>query len=75
MKTIDLREIVHVLKAAIILTSAHLNLSNPFVVSHVKSAKVFPERRLNWFGDPEKCSFPLNRVVPSVVEVTGTKIM
>ena len=74
MKTIDLSEIVHVLKAVIILTSVHLNLSNPFVVSHVKSAKALPEQRLNWFGDPEKCFFPLNRVVPSV-EVIGTKIM
>ena len=34
------------------------NLSNPFVVSHFKSAKAFLEWRLNWFGDPEKCSFP-----------------
>ena len=75
MKTIDLSEIVHVLKAVIILTSVHLNLSNPFVVSHINSANTFPEQRLNWFGDPEKCSFSLNRVVPSAVEVTGTKIM
>ena len=64
---IDLREIVHVLKALTIVTSVQLNnLSMTFVVSHFSSAKVSPKWRLRpGFG---------NRGVPSI-EVANTKIM
>ena len=38
-------DIVHVVKAAIIVISVHFNLSTLFMVSHVLSAKVSPEWR------------------------------
>ena len=45
---IDLREIVHVLKAVTVVTNVHfVNLSTIFVVSHFLSAKVSPEWRLH----------------------------
>ena len=58
---IDLREIVHVLKAVTIVTSVQLNnLSMIFVVSHFSSAKVSPNWRLNpGFGMQKKCPFLL----------------
>ena len=64
-----------VVKAVIIVTGAHLNLSTLFMVSRFLSAKVFPEWRLNPdFGTQKRCPFRLNRCVPSI-EVTDTKIM
>ena len=63
--------IVHVVKAAIIVISEHFNLSTLLVVSHVLSTKVSPEWRKN-LGF-KKCSFPLNRGVPST-ELTDKKI-
>ena len=52
-----LSEIVHVLKAVVIFTGKHLNLSTIFVVS----AKVSPEWRLNpGFGTQKQCPFPLS---------------
>ena len=74
---IDLREIVHVLKAVTIVTSVRLNsLSMIFVVSHFLIAKVSPKWRLTpGFGIQKKCPFPLvNRGVLSI-EVANTKIM
>ena len=74
---IDLREIVHVLKAVTIVTSVQLNnLSMIFVVSHFLIAELFPKWRLNpGFGTQKKCPFPLvKRGVPSI-EVANTKIM
>ena len=72
---IDLSEIVHVLKAVAIVTFEHLNLSTIFMVSHLLSAKMCPEWKLNpGFGTQKKCPFLLNRGVPSI-EVTNTKIM
>ena len=63
-----------VVKAVIIVTGAHLNLSTLFMVSRFLSAKVFPEWRLNPdFGTQIRCPFRLNRCVPSI-EVTDTKI-
>ena len=55
VKYIDVSDMTHVLKAAAITNSEHLNLSMIFVVSHVCSAKMF----LHWmevkpgFQDPE----------------------
>ena len=77
MQYIDLREIVHVLKAVTIVTRVQLNnLSMILVVSHFLIAKVSPKWRLNpGFGIQKKCSFPLvNRGVPPF-EVANTKIM
>ena len=74
MHYIDLSEIVHFVKAVIIATSVHLNLSQ-FLVSHFLRAKVSPKWRLNQgFRTQTKCPFPLNRGVSSK-EVTETKIM
>ena len=53
---ISLSEIVHVLKAVVIVTRVHLNISMIFVVSHFLSAQVTPEWRLNpSFGTKKKC--------------------
>ena len=71
---IDLSEIVHFVKAVIIVTSVHLNLSQ-FLVSHFLRTKVSPKWSLNQgFGTQKKCPFPRNRGVSST-EVTETKIM
>ena len=68
------REIVHVLKAVAIVTSEHLNLSTNFAPSQVL-IKMFLERRLKpGFGTQKKCSFPLNRDVPSI-EIRNKKVM
>ena len=57
------------------LISVHLKVSTFFVVSHVMSAKVSHEWRLNpGFRTNTMCPFPLNRGVPSI-EVTDTKTM
>ena len=64
VKTIDLSDIVHVLKAVIILTSVHLNLSNPFVVSHVKSAKAFPWTEVKLVWGPRKVFLSLEQSCP-----------
>ena len=75
VQNIYLRELIHVLKAVTTVTSEHLNLSTIFVVSHFLIAKMSPEKTLNpGFGTQRKCSFPLNRGIPSV-EVTNTKVM
>ena len=72
---INLGEILHALKAVTIVTGVHLNSSMIFVASHFLSVKVSPEWRLNLvFRTHKKCSFPLNRGVPSI-EVTDTNIM
>jgi len=48
------------MKALAIVTSEHWNLSTIFVFSHVLSAKVSPEWRLNQgFGTKKTCPFPL----------------
>ena len=68
---IDLSEIVHVVKANVIVTSERLYL-------HVRTlfvCEVYPEWRLKLgFGTKKKCPFPLHRGYPSL-EVTDTKIM
>ena len=68
---IDLSEIVHVVKADVIVTSERLDL-------HVRTlfvCEVSPEWRLKLgFGTKKKCPFPLYRGHPSL-EVTDTKIM
>ena len=58
---IDLREVVHVLKAVTIVTRVQLNnLSMIFVVSHFLIAKVPPKWMLNpGLGIQKKCPFPL----------------
>ena len=43
VQNIDLRELIHVLKAVAIVTSEHFNLSTIFVVSHFLIAKMSPE--------------------------------
>ena len=54
------------------MISVDLKISTFFVVSHVMSAKVSHEWRLNpGFGTKKMCPFPLNRGVPSI-EVTDT---
>ena len=64
---IDASEIVQFVKAAIMVISVHLKISTFFVVSHVLSAKVSPEWRLNpGFRTKKTCPFPLNRGVPSI---------
>ena len=51
--------IVQFVKADIIVISVHLKLSNLFVVSHVSSAKVSPEWRLNrGLGTQKNVHFP-----------------
>ena len=63
------------MKASLILLSVQLKISTLFVVSHVLSAKMCPEWRLNTgFGTQKNWPFPLNKGVPSI-EVIGTKIM
>ena len=48
VKYIDVSDTTHVLKAAAITNSEHLNLSKIFAVSHFLSTKVYPpEWRLN----------------------------
>ena len=75
MQHIDTSEIVQFVKAAIMVISVHLKISTFFVVSHVLSAKVSPEWRLNpGFRTKKTCPFPLNRGVPSI-KVTDIKIM
>ena len=75
MQYIDTSEIVQFVKAAIMVISVHLKISTFFVVSHVLSAKVSPEWRLNpGFRTKKTCPFPLNRGVPSI-KVTDIKIM
>ena len=67
MQYIDLSEIVHILKAVAIVTAEHSTLSTLFVVSHLLSAKVSPELRLNpSFRTQKKRPFPLNRGVLSM---------
>ena len=75
LQYIDVSEIVQFVKAAIMVISVHLKISTFFVVSHVLSAKVSPEWRLNpGFRTKKTCPFPLNRGVPSI-QVTDIKIM
>ena len=53
---IDLSEIVHFVKAVIIVTSVHLNLSQ-FLASHFLRAKVSPKMEVKpGFQDPDKVS-------------------
>ena len=74
LQYIDVSEIVQFVKAAIMIISVHLKTSTFFVVSHVLSAKVSPEWRLNpGFRTKKTCPFPLNRGVPSI-QVTDIKI-
>ena len=55
--------------------SAKLKMSTLFVVSHVLSAKVSSERRLNLsFGNQKMCPFSLNGGVP-LIEVTDIRII
>ena len=71
MQYIDLSELTRVLKAVIIVTSEHLNLSTIFVVSHFLIAKVSPEWRSNQrFETQKSCPLPLNRAGVPSVEVT-----
>ena len=71
---IDLSELIHVLKAVAIVTSALNELINEWSVTFL-IAKVSPEWRLNLgVGAPKKCPFPLNRDVSSQ-EVTNTKTL
>ena len=59
LQYIDVNEIVQFVKAAIMVISVHLKISTFFVVSHVLSAKVSPEWRLNTGFRPRKpVSFP-----------------
>lgn len=75
MKYIDLREIVRVVKADIIVIMIDSNLSTLFVVSHGLRPNVSPEWRLKpGFGIQKKCPFPLNRGVASI-EVADAKNM
>ena len=75
--TLDLSELIHVLKAVSVVTGGQLNLSMMFVDSHFLIAKVSAEWRLkSALATQKRCLFPLNRGVPSP-EVTNlyTKIM
>ena len=62
----------HVLKAVAIVTSEHLNLSTNLAVSLIKTSSKW--RLKPGFGTRKKCSFPLNRDVPSI-EVTNRQVM
>ena len=56
VKYIDVSDITHVLKAAAVTNSEHLNLSMIFVVSHFFSNKLSPPPRMEvkpGFRDPE----------------------
>ena len=56
---IDLSEIVHGLKAVVMVTIENLNLSTMFVDSYFLSAKVSPKWRLNQgFRTQKSCFFP-----------------
>ena len=64
LQYIDVSEIVQFVKAAIISISVHLKISTFFVVSHVLSAKVSPEWRLNpGFRTKKTCPFPFVKIV------------
>ena len=54
MDYINLSEIVQFLKAPIIVISVQLEMSTLFVVSHVLSAKVYPELSQTQFSGPGK---------------------
>jgi len=59
IQSIDLSEVVQNVKVHIIVISVHVKLSTLFMVSHVLSAWVSPEWRLNpGFGTQKKCPFP-----------------
>ena len=74
--TLDLSELIHVLKAVSVVTGGQLNLSMMFVDSHFLIAKVSAEWLNSALATQKRCLFPLNRGVPSP-EVTNlyTKIM
>ena len=73
---INLTYIAKFLKASTFVISANLKISTLFVVSHFLSAKVSSEWRLNLgFGTQKKCSFSLNRGVPSREVSLDTKNM
>ena len=56
---LSLSEVVQFVKADIIVISVHLKLSNLFVISHVSSAKVSSEWRLNrGLGTQKSVPFP-----------------
>ena len=60
-------EVVQFVKASLILFTEQLKTSTLFVVSHVLSAKMCPEWRLNTgFGTQKNWPFPLNKGVPSI---------
>ena len=59
MQYIDASDIVQFVKAAIMVISVHLKISTFFVVSHVLSAKVSPEWRLNQVSGQENLSLSL----------------
>ena len=64
LQYIDVSEIVQFVKAAIMVISVHLKISTFFVVSHVLSAKVSPEWRLNpGFRTKKTCPFPFVKIV------------
>ena len=74
MQYIDLIEIVHVVKAVVIVTSVRLDLRTFFCECFIFRAEVSPEWRLKLrSGTKKKCPFPLNRGDLSI-EVTDTKI-
>ena len=54
------------------MTSEHLNLSSNFAVSLIKTSSKW--RLKPGFGTQKKCSFPLNRDVPSI-EVTNRQVI
>ena len=62
------------MKAAVIVTIEHFNLSIIFEVSHFLIAKVSLNGLNPGFRTQKKCPIPLNRSVPSI-EATNTKII
>ena len=73
---IDLSEIVHVVKADVIVTSVRQDLHvRTLCDCYFSCAEVSPEWRLKLrSGTMKKCPFPLNSGDPSL-EVTDTKVM
>ena len=65
LQYIDVSEIVQFVKAAIMVISVHLKISTFFVVSHVLSAKVSREWRLNpGFRTKKTCRLSLKQRCP-----------
>ena len=61
---------------AILTNERYMKLINPFCGQSLFKYKGVPRTKAKTgFKDPEECPFPLNRGVPSIIQVTNTKLM